>query len=171
LGYGYEIKETDYHIYLLVSAGNPGAGRQFLLESTDPVSGFISDENEILGRQQLYHAAPVADETQVQGISTASPEYQFSRKVDNSINSYQLAGLHYYNQGIFAYNSHQYAAAIQSLHKALFLYKSPRIQEFLELTVAVALASDQISHEEKEAIKELHQKYFRSPAKEMAQKN
>jgi hypothetical protein len=172
LGYDYEIKETDYHIYLLVNSKEAGSNHKFLLESTDPAIGFVSNEQEILERLKFYLNSPLEDEIPVQGILTASPEYRFSRRVNNSINEYELAGLHYYNQGIYYYNHHQYLEAFQSLQKALFLYNSSRIKEFLDLTTSVALASDKLNAAEKLILKELHQKWDSATSeKKLAQNN
>jgi len=170
LGYDYKIRETDYHIYLLVEGGEANSSQQFLFESTDPVSGFISDKKEILKREEQYQSAWAEDGNGVQGIATATLEYQFSRKVNNDINRYQLAGLHYYNQGIYAYNNHNYYEAVSSLQKALFLYDSPRIREFLDLTVSVGLNSD-MDMAEKEKIRQLHQEWQAAFEKNMAQNN
>lgn len=167
MGYNYEIRETDYHIYLLVNSGEENSNEQFLLESTDAVSGFVSGAEEILKRRKLMMTVPEGDQSLAQGISSADQEYQFSNKVNNSVNAYELAGLHYYNQGINSYNNHLYLESIRSLQKALFLYKSPRIEEFLALTVSVALTSEELNENEKQLVKTLHEKWSRLYAQQM----
>lgn len=156
LGYVYEIKETDYHIYILVTANvkdsDTGSNYPFLFESTDPLTGFVSDEKEILKRQD-YYLNPTPIEEEMKGISNKDREYQFSRAVNNSVNKIELAGLQYYNIGIAQYNRYEFKQAIKSLQKALFFYDSPRIKEFLNLTVSVALESKELDNPEKLAIK------------------
>lgn len=153
LGYTYEIKETDYHIYILVTAKDGDEDPySFLFESTDPLSGFVSDEKEILERQD-YYLQPTFVDAEMKGISNKDKEYQFSRSVNNSIDNVELAGLQYYNLGVAQYNRHEFKEAIKSLQKALFFYNSPRIQEFLDLTVSVALESKEFGEAEKSAIR------------------
>lgn len=164
LGYIYEIKETDYHIYILVTANakdsDTGSNYPFLFESTDPLSGFVSDEKEILKRQD-YYLNPTPVEEEMKGISNKDREYQFSRAVDNSINKIELAGLQYYNLGIAQYNRHEFKEAIKSLQKALFFYDSPRIKEFLNLTVSVALESKELDNPDKVSIKNNYLSWLR----------
>lgn len=162
LGYTYEIKETDYHIYILVTAkvGDNGNYYPFLFESTDPLSGFVSDEKDILKRRDYYLNPALVDEG-MKGISDKNWEYQFSRSVDNSINKIELAGLQYYNIGIAQYNRYEFKEAIKSLQKALFFYDSPRIKEFLNLTVSVALESDELREADKLAIEVNYLKWLR----------
>ncbi len=121
LGYEYGIYETNYHIYLMVHAGD----KRYLLESTDAVSGFVSDENEISQRLDTYKK-----DNRTEG---SSADYQYIIDVNQQINLSQLVGLQYYNEAVNGYNNGDLSEALNKLEKAARYYKSERIKEFLNL--------------------------------------
>ena len=155
LDFEYIIKETDYHVYLLVKT----AAKNYLFESTDPLSGFVADSEEIRRRAHFYKEG-AGEPGEVTGLSSDKQSYHFSRAVDNSINKIQLAGLHYYNKGILLYNQQHYLEALKEIQKGLIFYNSPRIKEFLALVLEVALNSEQVTSEDKKLI-QLHQNTVR----------
>jgi hypothetical protein len=130
LGYTYSIQEREYHIYLLVTpqiAQNEQHTRTdlFLIESTDPLYGFVSDSSAIQERIQWYES---------EGTSTTSnADFQYNFEIDNTINLVELAGLAYYNAAVAYYNRQQFSKAIIQLKKAKFLYESQRMNAFMGL--------------------------------------
>lgn len=130
----YNIIETDYHIYLLVEADNGIV----LFESTDGLYGFITDQKEITSRLAAYKEGN-ATASDVQGNRDY---YQFSNSIDNQIDLLDLAGLHYYNAAVKAYNQQSLEEAVVLLEKAAIFYPSGRMQEF-GLLVARTLLNDE----------------------------
>ncbi len=111
LGIAYQIYEFNYHVFLIVQTEE---GR-LLIEPTDPLEGFVSNQKEIEAR--------IASYSQDEGMTANL------KSVSNVISLKDLAGLHYYNMGITAYNARDYANAFNYLLKANFLYPSTRIKE------------------------------------------
>lgn len=122
LGYDYTIKELAYHIYLLVEPQN-NPKQTYLIESTDPIYGFVSEKQAIEKRVNMYK-----DEE-----SSANSGYQYNFKINNTINLEKLAGLAYYNSAVTYYNQQQFAKAIAQLKKANYLYHSQRMEAFRHL--------------------------------------
>ena len=124
LGYTYTIQEKEYHIYLLVTAhsGQPNTGT-FLIESTDPLYGFVSEPSAIKERIEWYESEE----------NSVNDGFQYNFEINNTINLVELAGLAYYNSAVAHYNRQQFAKAIVQLKKAKFLYESQRMDAFMGL--------------------------------------
>ena len=128
LGYTYTIQELEYHIYLLVwprETQNNSQQAYFLIESTDPQYGFVSNRSDIQKRIQWYNNE--------ENSATANANYQYNFEINNTINLIELAGLAYYNSAVAHYNHQQFAKAITQLKKAKFLYESQRMEAFMNL--------------------------------------
>jgi hypothetical protein len=128
LGYTYTIQELKYHIYLLVwprDIQNDSRQACFLIESTDPQYGFVSNRSDIQKRIQWYHNE--------ENPATANANYQYNFQINNTINLVELAGLAYYNSAVAHYNQQHFARAITQLKKAKFLYESQRMEAFMGL--------------------------------------
>jgi tetratricopeptide (TPR) repeat protein len=114
LNYTVEIHETAFHAYLIIRTPK----HKFLLDATDAENGFAYYAYQIEAREALYRENERA-------------RYQpaFNRIID----FYELAGLHYYNEGILQFNAQQYTESIKFLEKAAQLYpRSERIQHLQE---------------------------------------
>ncbi|MDO1445314.1 hypothetical protein Q0590_03580 [Rhodocytophaga aerolata] len=110
LNYQVEIHETAFHAYLIIHTPK----RKILLDATDAENGFAYYAYQIQAREALYRENERA-------------RYQpaFNRVID----FYELAGLHYYNEGIIQFNAQNYTASLNYLEKAAQLYpRSERIQ-------------------------------------------
>jgi hypothetical protein len=116
----YKIVETNYHIFLLA---NTKQGT-ILLETTDPIKGFVINADQIQKRISTYKQNELmkADNNKV------SYAYQFD--LYNVVNLDQLLGLMYYNLAIDAYNHQEIQSSIAYLDQAILRYHSPRIDEF-----------------------------------------
>ena len=119
LGFEYEIIETNYHMFLLVNAD----GHQYLIESTDPINGFVHKADEIAMR---IKAAVEQNKSKV-------GQKGFSYDIYKSISYVELIGLQYYNTAVNSYNSGNLALALYSLNEASRFDRSQRIKELLEL--------------------------------------
>lgn len=119
LGFEYEIIETNYHMFLLVKSD----GHQYLIESTDPINGFVYKKDEIESRIKAA----------VKQNKTKAGHEGFSFDIYKSISYVELIGLQYYNTAVNAYNSGNLALALYSLNEASRFDRSQRIKELLGL--------------------------------------
>jgi len=131
LDYDFEVIETNYHIYLNVHLDEE---QTILLESTDPLNGYIDSQTEIKERLSEYQKGNSRQETS-EGV------YTFKTRMNHSIDLIGLAGLQYYNIAVNAFNSGSVKEAIYAYEKAGIFYNSPRYEEF-GLILAQALLSD-----------------------------
>ena len=118
----YNIHETKYHVYITINA----SGKQFFLESTDPVNGVISDKAKIEDRIKEIH-----DKEKEENLFGKN-FYIFNE----NINLHQLIGLQYFNQATSAYNNFNLTKAFHTLQKGLIFYQSDRLKEFMKLIIS-----------------------------------
>ncbi len=115
----YAVIETNYHIYVLVF---PDTEKEILLETTDPLNGFIDNPAEIVKRKQLYAKSNLeVDENQV----------DLAWDVENNLKNTELIGVLLYNQSIKQYNLGNQTEAISLAIDALSYYSSARIKTYL----------------------------------------
>lgn len=119
-GYRVEIRETNYHVFLLVKTDEA----RYLIESTDPLHGFLSDNRLISER-----LSAISVKTGV----TNSGKYQFNCKINRAIQLDELIGLQYYNVATQYYNQGYFDLALCFLQKSRQTYHSKRQKEFFEL--------------------------------------
>lgn len=123
LGFQYTIMETNYHIFLLAET----ADGKILFEATDPLSGFVADDREIVKRIESYK-----QNTVVQARSDKT-YYEFDVQLYNTIDLDELQGLLHYNLAVEALNNHELESSITHLGKAMERYRSQRIEEFARI--------------------------------------
>lgn len=132
----YKIYEFDYHVLIVARPGQDSV----LIESTDPIYGFLDDPEAISAHiaQYLGNGA----QTTVRGTPVgAKGKDQYSSHIFNTITLHELAGLQYFNLAIDAYNHGQIVEAEAMLHKAKILYPGRRIEE-IQAVFSQALASN-----------------------------
>lgn len=127
----HQVIETNYHIFLLV---NTNEGR-VLLEATDPLNGFVDDDQQIEKRIAAYRQNTI-EEKQVD-----KTYYRFSYELYREVNLDEMLGLLHYNLAIVAYNNRQFETSISQLDRALELYQSPRIEELSRIILLSVLES------------------------------
>lgn len=113
LGFQYRILEFDFHVLLIVNLPK----KQILIESTDPLDGFVGDQKEIASRVAYYQSGQ-----NVPGTIYRSNTYR-------EINLQQLAGLVYFNQAVNAFNQREFQEAIFFIEKAEIVYPSSRVSQ------------------------------------------
>jgi hypothetical protein len=123
LGFRYTIIETNYHIFLLAET----AEGKILFEATDPLSGFVADDREIIKRIEGYK-----ENTVVQARNDKT-YYEFDVKLYNAIDLDELQGLLYYNLAVEALNDGALESSIAYLNKAIEKYRSRRIEELSKI--------------------------------------
>ncbi|MFY0599861.1 MAG: hypothetical protein JXR03_09330 [Cyclobacteriaceae bacterium] len=117
VGIEYQILEFDFHIFLIARPD----GHNVLIEATDPLNGFISDQKEINHRIQAALTSVEVDEKYAQTF------------IKNEIDLLALAGLQYYNLAVDLFNRQEYKKASQFIKKADLLYTSERIRNTKDL--------------------------------------
>jgi hypothetical protein len=124
LGIGFKIIETNYHIFILANI----EGKDVLIETTDSVSGIVTDTKKILKRANDYRdSEPVINKTNSKG-------FYFPFHLLNEVSGKELSGLLYFNQAVKEFNSHNWISCQALLRKSRAIYNSPRIEQILELT-------------------------------------
>jgi hypothetical protein len=135
----YTIIETNYHIFLIVIADQ----KQILLESTDKANGFVSDNRLVEERLSSYR-----DNKLLAAASADKYYYQYDLNLYQQVMPQQLTGLLYFNQAVKAFNNNNLSDCSQKLKKAIRIYNSPRIAEFVLILVG-KVADSELAEEEK----------------------
>jgi hypothetical protein len=115
LGYAVEIHETAFHAYLLVKLPK----KNFLIDATDPLNGFIIDQYSIKQRELMYKQSELAKH-----------QPAFNRVISFA----ELAGLQYYNEATLQYNQQHYIQSGNLLNKAFLLYSRSERISYLQTT-------------------------------------
>jgi len=142
LDFDFKIIETNYHIYLNVAVDN---GDFVLLESTDPINGFIESEKEINERLTAYVKANSA-------TTSSEGEYAFKESIHSSIEPDELVGLQYYNASIKAFNDGDLYTATTLLEKGVIFYHSSRFEELGMVIAQTLLADDTMNNDIKKSL-------------------
>jgi hypothetical protein len=123
--YSFRIVETNHHIFILVDTDHGTA----LLETTDPIDGFTTNQKEIDKRIAAYKAA-TASETTSRVI-----QYEFKTRLFKEVTLGELTGLLHFNLAANAYNARNYEQVVDQLEKSASLYWSSRLKEFSDLII------------------------------------
>lgn len=134
-GYTYKIIETNYHIFLLVDTKSG----QALIETTDELFGFVTDEDEIQKRLEQYKSEG----------NRSNAQYQYSTALFNTVTLYNLIGLLHFNQAVKCVNNSDYSKAVDHLASSVAYYGSSRSHEFAAV-VLNEIAASNLKHAVKE---------------------
>lgn len=142
LDFEYDVVETDYHVYLLVHAGD----KEILFETTDPLNGFSSDQKEILERTEivLNDARKINEELALAGVTNDFREMKETSQVQviqNRVGLKELSALHYYNQSLKALSSQDFRKAYKYIVVAQGMYPSKRIKNASSFIFAEAFGN------------------------------
>jgi tetratricopeptide (TPR) repeat protein len=141
LGFSYSIHETSRHSYLIAYANHTPV----LLETTDPLGGFIAEADRIRQREEQYSKDIASDFNLIQGLTGFRKEGETVRIFHEVIGLQQITGLHYFNQGVIQYNIGQYRKAVTLLEKAYTLYPCKRNLSLLLMSIRMVLAEQDLS--------------------------
>ncbi len=136
LSYRFDVIETNYHIFILVHTPEG----QVLLETTDPIGGFISDPETIAARTGDYQRI----EPQAKSTGHA---YQYQCNLFQRVSTEQLSGLLQFNRAVKAYNQGDWISCATSLTKAQERYDNPRIRELCDILVRTLVERKEIAVE------------------------
>jgi hypothetical protein len=126
LGISYQVSEFPFHVYLRVVTTRADT---FLIESTDPLEGWVTNSAEQKRRFVLYS----------QVTEQESEEYfQYDFTIVETIDLSQLVGLSYFNEAVAKYNQRNIRQAVRLLSQAERWYASPRMSSFKSLISSVA---------------------------------
>lgn len=132
MGYDFTIVETNYHIFILVETSR---GR-VMLETTDRLGGFETDEERIASRTGEYR----------KNMLSATREdrltYQYTFSLYQEVSPEKLTGLLIYNQAVKAYNRRDWLACALALEKAYAVYATPRCKELGDILVRTVIETD-----------------------------
>lgn len=143
-GYNFDIIETDYHVFIMVNLD----GKNIILESTLPIGGLISKTSEVQAYLDSYKPKENATLSSMNTRIGNSEADISDNSIFRKVNLTQLAGLLYYNDGIFEFNSQQYKSAADQLLKAYELYQSDRIAGLMELSEDLASGKKLIARQD-----------------------
>lgn len=115
----HAIVETNHHIYILVY---PGTEKEILLESTDPLHGFVIEPDEIELLKSQY-AAGNNDGRKVQ--------VKLDLQLNNYLEGQEIIGLLFYNQSIKYINQGWFDQARIYAEMALSYYAGNRITNLI----------------------------------------
>jgi hypothetical protein len=149
----YQIIETNYHIFLLAQSDNGS----ILFETTDPTSGFVTNEKEIKNRIAAYR------QNTIQATGSSKTYYRYNFDLYKAVDLDEVLGLLHYNLAIVAFNAKDLTLTIDHLGKAMELYQSPRIEEFSNIVLITIMEGDlEPSEKEKhlEDIRSLRNKHL-----------
>jgi hypothetical protein len=125
----YRVYETNYHIFLTV----PMASGEVLIETTDRLTGFVTDPTEINRIKSKYvQQAPKADANKA--------SFEYSVQMDQAVSDEELNGLLLFNQAVKAYNDRSWKTSDDKLRQSERFYRSARTRELralIELTQSV----------------------------------
>lgn len=143
-GFEYKIIETNYHIFLVVNVNQ----KQILLESTDKIGGFVSDDQSVKERLNTYRENKIVTST-----TADKYYYQYDLNLYQEVMPQQLPGLLYFNQAVTAFNNNDLTTCALTLKKAIRIYNSPRIAEFAMILVGKVADSELADEEKKNLIR------------------
>lgn len=123
--FDYSIIETNYHIFLKVKTDDG----EILIESTDPIDGFVADQKKIEERLKGYKET---------GSSPGKEYYPSQFNLFQAVDAQQLIGLLFFNQSVKAFNNQQWVEAANLIRQTRKYYNSPRVDE-LETLLAYAI--------------------------------
>ncbi len=153
----YTIRETPYHIYMMVYLPQQGVSTpdvstpvmpdrdvstlggippsdSVLIETTDP-HGFITDRRAMQEAIQRYQTPSSTSQLEAQ---SETPTFDYAFAIDERISLRQLAGLSYFNQAVAHYNKQQLPEAVSYLKQAARLYPAKRMEALQALIYQTA---------------------------------
>lgn len=126
----HSIIETDYHVFIIADINE----KEYVLETTDPRNGWISDDKEIKEfKSDFLLDNSVVSLNQNEAVGSLDYGQPNSRTIYKEISLRELSALQYFNQGLIAIHNQDYKLATRRLQQALNLYDSERINSLFKI--------------------------------------
>jgi hypothetical protein len=127
LNISYIIKQTPVHVYLVADPVNSS----FVIETTLPGEKIVQyDERFKIHYIEYLHNNKIISESEFNN-SSVDELFAANYSKDKTISLKGLAGLHYYNKGVFQYNKSSFNEALISFEKANILTSDELIKFML----------------------------------------
>ena len=115
----HAVIETNYHIYILV---HPDSKQELLIETTDPMNGFVKDQMEVEASKNNYLK---------NNFETRNTLISFDFNIERKLEQKEIIGLLYYNQAIKQINLGNWEIADQFAEKASDYYSEKRVSTLI----------------------------------------
>jgi hypothetical protein len=115
-----------------------------MMETTDPLKGFVVDRQDIEKRIRGYKQNSFNDK------SDSQEYYRLGCNLYNVVRLDEITGLLHYNLAIAAFNNGQVEATIAHLDEATSIYSSPRMEALTRL-VLLSVVESKLDAETKES--------------------
>ncbi|MGJ3233608.1 hypothetical protein [Marivirga sp.] len=126
----HSIIETDYHVFIIADINK----KEYVLETTDPRNGWISNDKEIKEfKSDFLLDNSVVSLNQNEAVGSLDYGQPNSRTIYKEISLRELSALQYFNQGLIAIHNLDYKLATRRLQQALNLYDSERINSLFKI--------------------------------------
>jgi hypothetical protein len=145
----YSIYETEDHVFLMVKVDN----KRYLMESTDPINGFISDE-KIIANHMAGFTGNLSSDDLLQVGSGDSGYNRFGLRKTHGLAV--LASLQYYNDAVLLYNEGKLSDAYRLAIQGHSLFASERLVKFMDIILDAILGSKNISDDIKSRFQKQH---------------
>jgi len=136
MGYDFKVVETNYHIFILAKTSEGDV----LLETTDRLSGFVTDADAIAKRVGTYRRNELSG-------SLKENNYRYHCDLYQTVEPNKLTGLLLFNQAVKAYNRGSWLVCARSLEQAHTQYATVRSLELCEILVRTLIERKEISIE------------------------
>lgn len=136
LGFEFEVVETNYHIFILVKATDG----LVMLETTDRVGGFMTDQEVIAQRIEGYRKNATI-------TPMGQDAYRYRCQLYQTVSLEKLSGLLYFNQAVKAYNRGDWLKCSESLEQAHAQYASDRCRELGDILIQTLLERKEVTAE------------------------
>lgn len=149
----YSIYETEDHVFLMVEVDD----KRYLMESTDPLNGFISDEKVIAS-----HMAGFTDDFSSQDLlQVGSGDTGYNRFGLKRIHGLAaLASLQYYNEAVLLFNEGKLSEAYRLALLGHGLYPSDRLVRCMNTVLDAIVENKDISEGTKSRFQKQHVSYL-----------
>ena len=121
LNVSHAVIETNYHIYILV---HPNSEKELLIETTDPMHGFVKDQEEIDASKNNYLK---------NNLKARNTLVTFDFNLERKLEQKEIIGLLYYNQAIKHINEGNWQQASQFANMASIYYTEDRVSTLLSM--------------------------------------
>lgn len=134
----FSIYESDDHVFLMVYSGK----RRYLIESTDPLNGFIADNSVISAHVKNVANGP--SDLLLNNVGSSNGLAEGSPGVKELTGLTSLAGLQYYNEAVILYRKGQLSEAYSLALRGYQFYPSGRLRLCLDTILDTIIKCERV---------------------------